>query len=111
MSYEHEVIFCIVNAGFSEAVMNAARDAGARGGTVIHARGTAKKDAEKFFNISIQPEKELIMILVAAEIRDAVLHSIYQNAGLKSEAHGIAFALPVDHVVGLNQGSKQGENA
>ena len=59
MKFAHEVIFCLVNTGFSDAVMDAARDAGARGGTVIHARGTANKEAEKFFNISIQPEKEL----------------------------------------------------
>ena len=65
MNFEHEVILCIVNNGFSEAVMDAAREAGARGGTVIHARGTANKDAELFFNISIQPEKEVVMILAA----------------------------------------------
>ena len=57
MSFKHEVILCIVNNGFSEAVMDAARAAGAQGGTVIHARGTANKEAEQFFNISIQPEK------------------------------------------------------
>ena len=53
MSFKHEVILCIVNNGFSEAVMDAARAAGAQGGTVIHARGTANKEAEQFFNISI----------------------------------------------------------
>ena len=45
MSFKHEVILCIVNNGFSEAVMDAAREAGARGGTIIHARGTANKNA------------------------------------------------------------------
>ena len=102
MSFEHEVILCIVNNGFSEAVMDAARNVGARGGTVIHARGTANKEAEQFFNISIQPEKEIVMILVTADIRDAVLHALYKEVGLKDPAQGIAFALPVSNVVGLS---------
>jgi hypothetical protein len=51
MKFEHEVIFCVVNAGFSDTVMDAAKEFGARGGTVIHGRGTANKEAEKFFNI------------------------------------------------------------
>lgn len=102
MNFEHEVILCIVNNGFSEAVMDAAREVGARGGTVIHARGTANKEAETFFNISIQPEKEVVMILVSADIRDTVLHALYNKVGLKEPAQGIAFALPVSNVVGLS---------
>ena len=68
MEYSHEMILCIVNSGFSDAVMDTARELGARGGTVIHARGTAAKDAEKMFGITIQPEKEIVMILVSSEI-------------------------------------------
>ena len=64
--FEHEVIFCIVNAGFSEAVMDAARQFGARGGTVLRARGTANPESELLFGISVQPEKEMVMILVSA---------------------------------------------
>ena len=51
MDFSHEMIVCIVNNGFSVEVMDAARSAGARGGTVINARGTAGKEAEKLFNI------------------------------------------------------------
>ncbi len=99
---DYEVILCIVNAGFSELVMDAAREVGARGGTVMHAKGTANKEAEQFFNISIQPDKEVVMILVPKEIKDDVLHAIYKNAGLKSEGSGIAFSMPVNKVVGLS---------
>lgn len=98
----YEMIMCIVNAGFSETVMDAAKEVGARGGTVIHARGTANKEAEQFFNISIQPEKEIVMILVPVAIKDDVLHALYRSAGLKTEGHGIAFSLPVDDVVGIS---------
>lgn len=102
----YEAVFCIVNTGFSELVMDAAKEVGARGGTVLHARGTANKEAEQFFHITIQPDKEIVMILVTADIKDAVLHAIYQHAGLKSEGQGIAFSMPVDDVVGIS-----GENA
>ena len=97
----YEVVMCIVNAGYSDVVMDAAREVGARGGTVIHARGTANKEAEQFFQITIQPDKEIVMILVPADIKDAVLHAVYRNAGLKSAGQGIAFSLPVDNVVGI----------
>ena len=98
----YEVIICIVNAGYSELVMDAAKEVGARGGTVIHARGTANKEAEEFFHITIQPDKEIVMILVPEQIRDDVLHALYREAGLKSEGQGIAFSMPVTNVVGLS---------
>lgn len=99
---KYEMILCIVNSGYSELVMDAAREEGARGGTVIHARGTASKDAEQIFHIAIQPDKDIVLILVPAEIKDKVLHGIYRNAGLKSEGKGIAFSVPVDEVVGIS---------
>ena len=99
---DYEVIFCIINAGYSEMVMDAAKEVGARGGTVIHAKGTANKEAEQYFKISIQPDKEIVMILVTKGLKDAVLHAIYRHAGLKSEGSGIAFSMPVNHVVGLS---------
>ena len=97
----YEMILCVVNAGFSDEVMDAAREAGARGGTVMHARGTANKEAETFFHITIQPDKDIVMLIVPAAIKDQVLHAIYQSAGLKSEGQGIAFSLPVSKAVGL----------
>ena len=97
----HELIICIVNNGFSDTVMEAAKDAGARGGTVLNARGTANKEAESFFHIAIQPEKEVVMILVPLNVKDAVLHALYEKAGLDTMGQGIAFSLPVDNVVGL----------
>ncbi|MBE6607577.1 MAG: P-II family nitrogen regulator [Ruminococcaceae bacterium] len=102
MKFEHEVIFCIVNAGFSDAVMDAAKEFGARGGTVIHARGTANSEAEKMFGITIQPEKEIVMILVPSDIKNDILHALYRAVGLKTPGQGIAFAMPVTDVVGLS---------
>ncbi len=104
MTYSHEVIFCIVNTGFSDDVMDAAREVGAKGGTVIRARGTANQEAEKLFNIAIQPEKEIVMILVEKALKNDILHALYKKVGLSSPSQGIAFSMPVDSVVGLTDG-------
>ena len=95
MDTKYELVICIVNAGYSQNVMEAARAAGARGGTVLRARGTANPEAEKFFNITIQPDKEVLVILIPADIKDEVIRAIYKEAGLAQEAQGIAFSLPV----------------
>lgn len=106
----YEMIMCIVNAGYSANVMDAAKEAGARGGTVMHARGTANKEAEAYFQITIQPDKDLVILLVPAEIKDAVLHSIYKSVGLNSAGQGIAFSVPVDRAVGLSLPEKAGNS-
>ena len=102
MKHTHEAIFCIVNSGFSEAVMDAAKKLGARGGTVIRARGTANSEAEKLFGITVQPEKEVVMILVPTKIKNDILHALYKEVGLQTPGQGIAFSMPVDNVVGLS---------
>ena len=100
--FAHEVIFCIVNIGYSDAVMDAAKKAGARGGTIINARGTGAKEAEAFFGITVEPEKEIVMILGPAADKDAVLQHLYDEVGLHTQGQGIAFSLPVDAAVGLS---------
>lgn len=102
MKYDHEVIFCIVNSGFSDAVMEAAKEFGARGGTVIHARGTANSEAERLYKITVHPEKEIVMILVSTKIKNDILHALYRAVGLNTPGQGIAFSMPVDATVGLN---------
>ena len=101
MEKEYVSILCIVNAGFSDDVMSVARDCGAKGGTVINARGTARDEATKKFGIAFEPEKEIVLILVEMGIKDAILHAIYQKVGLNSPGQGIAFAIPVDDVIGI----------
>ncbi len=90
-----ELVVCIVNAGYSENVMKAARSAGARGGSIIRGRGSANPESEEFFGVTIQPDKEIVLVLVSADIKDAVLKAVYKNAGLSTEGAGIAFSLPV----------------
>ena len=109
MTYEYQMIVCVVNSGFSDTVMSAAREYGAKGGTVLNSRGTANQEAETFFGISIQPEKEVVLILVPSGIKDDILHAIYQKVGLATPGQGIAFTLPVENAVGLPSLGPNGE--
>ena len=106
MNKKYEVILCIVNSGFSELVMDTAKQFGAKGGTVLNARGTVSKEAEKIFNITIQPEKEIVIILVVEDIKENIMKALHTTAGTNSPAQGIAFSLPVETVVGINESSK-----
>ena len=82
----YEVIFAIVNAGFAEEVMDVAKEQGARGGTIINARGVAREDAAAFFGITLHAEKEILMMVVEKSIRDAVLNAIYKEMGMAKKA-------------------------
>lgn len=97
----HEVIFAIVNAGFAEEAMDIARKNGARGGTILNARGVAREKEAAFFGITIHAEKEILMLVVEKDIRDQILNALYQEMGMDKKAQGIAFSLPVSDAAGL----------
>ena len=98
---KYEVIVAIVNEGHSDKVMDAAREAGARGGTITHARGSGTKDIEKKYGIIITPQKEMLYILVNENIRDQVMSAINSAVGIDTPGQGIVFSLPVDIISGL----------
>lgn len=100
-SSNYEVIFAIVNDGYADDVMAVAREQGARGGTIINARGVAKEDAAAFFGISVHTEKEIVMMVVPKTIKDDILNAIYKEMGMAKKAQGIAFSLPVTDTAGL----------
>ena len=97
---EQELIVVISNQGYSEVIMNAARSAKAGGGTVIHAKGTGKR-SEKFFGFVLAEEKEMHYIVVPSEHRDNVMRAIMDQAGIRTKAQAICFALPVTAIAGM----------
>lgn len=104
MADKKELIVCIINNGYSDLVMEAAKSKGARGGTIFHGRGTGSSDAEKFFGIKVSPEKEVVMIVVDSKIKDEVISAIYSDAGLNTKGQGIVFTLPIsDFITALPQ--------
>ena len=100
---DHELIFVIANEGYSDLIMEAARGAGAAGGTVIKAKGTGAEYTEKFFGFSIASEKEIHLLVTPAQGRNNIMKAIMEKAGLESKAQSIVFSLPVSHALGLRQ--------
>lgn len=97
----YDLIVTIVNKGYTDLVMEASRAAGARGGTILTARGTGNPELEKYYGFSITPEKEIVLIIVERKLSDAVLQSIYDAAGLSTNGQGIGFVIPAGRVAGM----------
>ena len=98
--YKCVMLTVIADKGNSDTVMEAARGAGATGGTVVRAKGTGAAIA-KFFGITISADKEIIYIVAKREKLDDIMHAIMEKAGKASGAHGIVFSLPIDAVAGI----------
>ncbi len=94
------LIITVVDKGYNDQVMDAARAAGASGGTVVRAKGTGAEIA-KFFGVSISEEKELVYIVASGDMRDGIMKAIMEKAGANTDAHGIVFSIPVDSVLGI----------
>lgn len=98
-----EMITVILNRGYADDAMQAARKAGAGGGTVVNARGTANENDAKFFGVHIVPEKEMLMIVVDSDKKDAVLEAIRTLPCLSEPGSGIAFTSAVNDVTLLGK--------
>lgn len=99
--YAYVMILTVVDQGFSEDVMSAARSAGATGGTVFNSRRLVNEETMKFWGMSVQQEREIVAIIADTENKVAIMQAISEHCGLRSEAHGIVLSLPVDRVMGL----------
>ncbi len=94
------LIITVADKGNTDRIMDAAREVGASGGTVVKAKGTGAEIA-KFFGVSISEEKEMVYIISKREDRDNIMRAIMEKAGANTDAHGVVFSLPVDKVVGI----------
>ena len=99
--YENEMILALSNEGYADTIMEAARSAGARGGTVLHGKGTARGDETRFYNVNITDEKELVMIVTPSRDKAAIMSAILKQAGPASPAGTVVFSLPVSCARGL----------
>ncbi len=102
----HELIIVAVQSGYAEEVMDVARNAGAGGGTLIHAMTLNNQKAEQLIGITLQKETEILAILATKEGKMPIMNAIKDALGLKTDAGGILFSLPVDHLVGVGGGGE-----
>ena len=101
MNYDHELIVVIANSGNTDVVMDIAREAGAGGGTVIHAKGTGAQLAKKFFGVSLAEEKEVMLIAESIKKKSAIMKAIAQKAGPSTPQGAICFSVPVSEIAGI----------
>ena len=98
----YDLIVTIVNKAQSEKVVEASKEAGAEGGTILFGRGTGIREHARLFGITIEPEKELVLTLIKRDLTEKVLEAIVSRADLNKPGKGIAFVLGIDRVEGIN---------
>jgi nitrogen regulatory protein P-II 1 len=96
-----QLIVTIVAQGHASRIVEAAKAAGARGGTILRGRGSGVHESSRFFGVPIEPEKELILVLVERKITNTIVDAITQAGRLKEPGKGIAFVLDVPRVEGV----------
>ena len=106
---KNESLVVIANQGYTELVMDAAREVHAAGGTVIHAKGTGTENAQQFLGVTLVPEKEMLFIVVKSEQKNSIMRAIMEKAGLESKAQSIVFSLPVTDTAGMRLMEEMGE--
>ena len=104
---QYSLVVIIAQYGHADEIMDAAREGGATGGTIVKARGTSGSGTSKFFGVSIGDEKEIIYIVTSAEKREGVMSSIMRKAGSSSPAKSVVFSMPVEAVEGIHIPQKE----
>ncbi len=99
---QHHLILVAVDQGYTDDVMNTARAAGARGGTVIRARWAGTQSVEQFYGITLQGEKEIIAIIATEDNYVPIMEAVNREHGMKSKAHGIICSILADEVMRVN---------
>ncbi len=98
---KYALIAAVVDRGFNTEVMDAARAAGAGGGTILHSRSIENEEAAGFWGLSVQEEKEIVLILADHKHKVSIMSAISEKCGMHSEAKGLVLSLPIDSVMGL----------
>lgn len=98
---KYELLIVIANQGYTDLIMDAAREENASGGTIIHARGTGMARAEKFLGVSLANEKELVLLVVHSATKNHIMKAIMEKAGATTKAQSIVFSLPVTSTAGM----------
>ncbi|UTY32233.1 P-II family nitrogen regulator [Treponema putidum] len=94
-------IFTIVNRGKAGEVVDASLEAGARGGTIIHARGSGLNQTKVIFDMEIEPEKEIVLTIVDDDRLEKVVEAIRKKSDVEKDGHGILFVIPISKAYGI----------
>jgi len=100
----YNAIYVIVERGKAEDIVEVANQAGARGATIVNARGSGNQETYRLFSIAIEPEKEKVIIITKCEFKDAIVEAIKSYTNIDERGNGIIFVLDVNEVYGLHNG-------
>lgn len=100
---KYAMIAAVVNQGYCDDVVSAARAAGARGGSVLHSRSVGEEEAMRVWGLSVQEEKEIVLIVSTVEEKHTIMQAISDKCGVRTDAAGIVLSLPIDNVIGLSE--------
>lgn len=102
-NHMYNIIYVIVDKGKAEDVIEAANKAGSKGGTIINARGAGIHEAQKFFSVEIEPEKEKVLIITKSELKDAIVTSIKEHIKIDEPGNGVLFVMDTNEVYGIRE--------
>lgn len=100
----HQAIITIIEKGQGERVVEAARRVGAYGATIINARGSGIHEEYKLFAIEIEPEKEIVLMVVKSEQVDTICKQIIKETQINEPGKGVLFTQPINHIYGIDEG-------
>ncbi len=100
---KYTMIAAIINRGYSNDVMDAARSAGASGGSVINSRQIADEAVSNKWGLGGHEEKEIVLIAADSEKKVAIMSAISEKCGIQSKANGVVLSVPIDDIIGIEK--------
>ncbi len=104
---QFKLIMAFVKPSITDAVVDAMKEAGATGATIIPARGTGMHEAKSFFGLSIEDHTEIIVFLVEEHVVENLMNVIQLAGKFDEPGTGIAFVIPIEHIAGLESQMKK----
>jgi len=96
------MLLAVVNSGMSAEVVSVAKDAGARGGTIIKAKYINTNDVVRFLGIAVQADKEIVAIVTSKDKKQKIMEAINESFGAETSAQGVVLSVPVDAIAGMS---------
>ncbi len=103
----HHALIVFVARGLADDVMDIARDSGATGGTIIHARGCGHHDSHSFLSVPLDTERDIVLIVLPVELTSSIAHAIAEQMQLNKPGNGFLFTLDIDQATGITKPYKQ----
>ncbi|QQX81984.1 P-II family nitrogen regulator [Shewanella sp. KX20019] len=98
-----KLIIVFIDDACTDSILDAARSKGATGATVInHARGEGLKKQKTFMGLSLDIQRDVVLLLVEEHLSRTILETVNKVGGFDSDSgKGIAIQIDVEDAVGV----------